>query len=203
MRGTSPFLQIFLKHIYVRFLSESVRPAYLRSLRDNHNSIYHDTRFAEDIEVSAEKERVARAKWVKTLLKAQATKIQVASAAGPAGASGSSAAAGSSASASSGLGVPPTVDGALRWPKQSGVTLAWAQSLLPQVSGCRISKDSNRHFRWQVCYPRTEAPNSKSCGFGRDAAENDGVVRSALVQCIHWAWQQHVDLGGEPVPFRL
>ena len=34
-------------------------------------------------------------------------------------------------------------------------------------------------------------------------AENEGVVRNALVQCIHWAWQQHVDLGCEPMPFRL
>ena len=157
----------------------------------------------EEVKKVVEKEKVARAKRMKTLSKEKAAKVKETSAAGAEGASSSSAAAGSSSSGSSGPGAPPTSGGAVQWPRQSGVTPAWAKRLLPQVPGCRIAKDNRRHFRWEVTYPRAEPPYSRSCGFGRAGAENEEAVRAALARCIHWAWQQHVDAGGEPMPFSL
>jgi hypothetical protein len=76
----------------------------------------------------------------------------------------------------------------------------WAKTWIPQVKGCTLFKDTKRHNRWVVHYPRTTPPFSFSKAWG-----SGGVVtsRECWLRCIQWAWDQHTSAGGEPCPFRL
>lgn len=62
---------------------------------------------------------------------------------------------------------------------------SWAQSkakaFLPNVSGCSIVKDTTRHRRWVVKYPKPTPPHSASIDIRESGVRSSGVGLS-------WAW---------------
>eukprot|EP00969_Alexandrium_andersonii_P047777 2096983-Alexandrium_andersonii.AAC.1 len=70
---------------------------------------------------------------------------------------------------------------------------------LPKAKGCSLSKDTSRHFRFQVSYPNEVSPFSKSCAWN-----NNVTQREAVLTCLRWAWDCHEALHpGEVRPWDL
>lgn len=74
----------------------------------------------------------------------------------------------------------------------------WAKQFLPQVKGCTVHKDVRLHFRWVVAYPRDVSPYVKSAVWNEQVTQ-----RQALLKCLRWAWQAHLEKTGEAPPWKL
>ena len=71
-------------------------------------------------------------------------------------------------------------------PEQGSFTLEEARKYIPDVPGCRLSKDLVRHNRWQCSYPRT-GQVSTSKAFGPGTGLSDRVALGYVLNKI-WAW---------------
>lgn len=105
----------------------------------------------------------------------------------------SSAAASSSSSA--GVCVP-----CRRLPVPADYTAAAFQHYMPDVPGARLHLEKNWHTRWRASYPSSTPPMGCSRNFNLGDPPS---IRSALVECVRWAWSRHEADGGEACPWDL
>ena len=78
------------------------------------------------------------------------------------------------------------------------ITPEEARMLIPSVTGCNIATHTGR--AWIVKYLQrvTSGPKSHHRTWGGDLSHKE-----ALIQCVIWAWDRHVEAGGEACPWQL
>eukprot|EP00971_Amphidinium_carterae_P331616 6465304-Amphidinium_carterae.3 len=64
--------------------------------------------------------------------------------------------------------------------------VAEVRKYIPQIKGACISKDTQRHMRWQVRYPTDAPPYTHSAVWNEHRSES-----AALQECMRWLWDQH------------
>jgi hypothetical protein len=109
---------------------------------------------------------------------------------------------GPSGSSASGLGpaerlrVPSAAD---RPAFDDRVPLLIAQTLIPDVIGCKVTLDDSFHFRWKISYPTGIPGDSMKTAVWTH--ERNSV--QALQLCLEWTWGHHFRLTGQKCPFRI
>ena len=85
-------------------------------------------------------------------------------------------------------------------PMMTHIPLSVARQWAPPTSALIL--DTTRHMRWQIqCRNKASPPYSHSKAFGADGAEL--TQRSALLQCLKWAWECHTAATGVVSPWRF
>lgn len=74
-----------------------------------------------------------------------------------------------------------------------------AAAMLPQAKGTTISPVNGR--QWQVKYKaRPRRPYSHSVTYDPEGPAGLDNHRKALLECLEWVWQVHVECGGAACP---
>ena len=67
----------------------------------------------------------------------------------------------------------------------------WAKQLIPEVPGCKLSREEIWHSRWKVTYPTP--PEERD---SHNAMWTETVTPiTALKDVLEWVWRQHFKMG--------
>lgn len=78
-------------------------------------------------------------------------------------------------------------------------TPAAIKAYMPQVTGCRIFRETAIYHRWIANYPTARPPRSCSKGWLSTGLSE----REALLFVLRWCWSRHAEVSGEPCPWDL
>lgn len=78
-------------------------------------------------------------------------------------------------------------------------TPAALNAYMPQVTGCRIFRETAIYHRWIASYPTARPPRSCSKGWHSTGLSE----REALLFVLRWCWARHAEVSGEPCPWDL
>jgi uncharacterized membrane protein YgcG len=82
-------------------------------------------------------------------------------------------------------------------PLVDDIDIETIRRFLPVIGGCSITKDTIRHYRWVISYPRAAPPFSVSRVFVGEGK----CQRSALIFCLQHVWKWHLEDVGAVCPW--
>ena len=81
------------------------------------------------------------------------------------------------------------------------LTREWAQEYIPHAKGCTIVKETYWHKRWKAAYVCRADPDDPTHHSITYKAGNLASFVDSLVGCWQWAWDVHVQEGGDACPW--